>query len=152
MTRKASSFAIGVDAKGVLRFQQNDVDGDHVVLLITRQVSDAYLAHLQAADVSYLFCGKTEVDLPIALDKLRRLVGIKKLMLEGGGRFNGSMLQAGLVDEVSHLVVPVIDGGEGVSSIFDIAGPSKQAAASLRLTKHKKLPGGINWFHYRILA
>jgi riboflavin biosynthesis pyrimidine reductase len=107
---KARRFAIGADAKGALRFQHGDVDGDHVVLLVTRQVSDDYLAHLRAAGVSYLVCGATAVDLPAALGKLRRTFGIKRLMLEGGGKFNGSLLRAGLVDEVSEVVVPVVDG------------------------------------------
>jgi 2,5-diamino-6-(ribosylamino)-4(3H)-pyrimidinone 5'-phosphate reductase len=149
----AERFAIGVDAKGVLRFQRGNVEGDHVVLLVTEQSSDDYLAHLQKAGVTYLVCGRNEVDLPVALDKLRRTFGIKKLMLEGGGKLNGSMLRAGLVDEISQVIVPVVDGGVGISSIFDIPGdPPKKAAATLRLLEHQKLPGGVNWFRYRVLG
>ena len=33
--RRARRFAIGADAKGVLRFQKPDVEGDHVVLLVS---------------------------------------------------------------------------------------------------------------------
>src|SRR5579862_2678257 len=98
---KAKTFAIGVDARGVLRFQENEVGGDHVVLLVTQKVSNAYLAHLRNARVSYLICGKIEVDLPLALNKLHKIIGLKKVMLQGGGTFNGSMLKAGLVDEIS---------------------------------------------------
>ena len=36
--KNAKRLAIGVDAKGVLRFQKNEVDGDHVVLLVTDRV------------------------------------------------------------------------------------------------------------------
>jgi riboflavin biosynthesis pyrimidine reductase len=150
---RAKRFAIGADAKGVLRFQRPDVDGDHVVLLVTRQVSRDYLAHLQAAGVSYLHCGEREVDLHVALDKLRRLLGIRKLMLEGGGTFNGAMLRDGLVDEISQIIVPIVDGGTGIPSVFDIPGdPPKKAAAALRVTSHRKLPGGINWFRYRVVG
>ena len=148
---KARRFAIGVDAKGVLRFQRGDVDGDHVVLLVTTQVSDDYLAHLRAAGVSYLVCGATAVDLPAALGKLRRTFGIKKLMLEGGGKFNGSMLHAGLVEEVSQVIAPVVDGGAGVTSFFEIPGPPRRAAATLRVLSHRKLPGSVNWFRYRVV-
>ena len=66
-----------------------------VIMRKQRFASDDFLAHLQAAGASYFFCGRTEVNLSIALDKLRRTLGIKKLMLEGGGKFNGSMLHAG---------------------------------------------------------
>jgi riboflavin biosynthesis pyrimidine reductase len=150
---KAKRLAIGADAKGVLRFQNNEVGGDHVVLLVTDRVTNDYLAHLQAAGVSYLFCGKKEIDLHVALQKLGAAFKLRKLMLQGGGKFNGAMLQAGLVDEISHLTVPVADGGVGVSSIFDIPGeaPTK-AAATLRLMSHKQMPGGVIWARYRVIA
>jgi riboflavin biosynthesis pyrimidine reductase len=149
---KAKRFAIGVDAKGVLRFQHGDLDGDHVVLLVTEQVGDDYLAHLRAAGVSYLVCGATAVDLPAALRNLRRTFGIKKLLLEGGGKFNGSMLHAGLVDEVSQVVVPVVDGGAGVTGLFEIPGAPRRAAATLRVLSHRKLPGSVNWLRYRVVG
>ena len=63
------------------------------------------------------------------------------------------MLHAGLVDEISHLTVPVADGGVGVASMFDIPGkPPAQAAAKLRLLSRKQLPGGVIWARYRVVA
>src|SRR5205814_8151255 len=94
--RRARRFAIGADAKGALRFQEPDVDGDHVVLLVSDRVGDDYLAHLQDAGVSYLFCGPRDVDVKVALDKIRRVLGIRRLMLEGGGTFNGAVRHAGM--------------------------------------------------------
>jgi riboflavin biosynthesis pyrimidine reductase len=146
-------LAIGADAKGVLRFKNNEVGGDHVVLLVTDRVGYDYLAHLQVAGVSYLFCGKKQIELRVALQKLRAAFNIKKLMLQGGGKFNGAMLKAGLVDEISHITVPVADGGVGISSFFDIPGdPPVKAAATLRLLSHKPLPGGAIWARYRIIS
>jgi riboflavin biosynthesis pyrimidine reductase len=149
--RRARRFAIGADAKGALRFQESDVEGDHVVLLVSERVGNDYLAHLQDAGVSYLFCGKRDVDVKVALDKIRRVLGIRRLMLEGGGTFNGAMLHAGLVDEISQVVVPVVDGGRGVTTIFDIPGdPPRKAAAALRLKSYRRLPGGVSWYRYRV--
>jgi riboflavin biosynthesis pyrimidine reductase len=151
--KNAKSFGIGADAKGVLRFKHNEVGGDHVVLLVTERVSDDYLAHLQAAGVSYLFCGKKEIDLSTALRKLGAAFKLRKLMLQGGGKFNGAMLGAGLVDEISHLTVPVADGGVGVASMFDIPGKAPgRAAAKLRLLSHKLMPGGVIWAKYRVVG
>jgi riboflavin biosynthesis pyrimidine reductase len=151
--KSARRLAIGADAKGVLRFKENEVGGDHVVLLVTDRVNNDYLAHLQAVGVSYLFCGKNEIDLHVALQKLGSAFKLRKLMLQGGGKFNGAMLKAGLVDEISHLTVPVADGGVGISSFFDIPGkaPAK-AAATLRLFSHKLLPGDVIWARYRVIA
>lgn len=149
----AKRLAIGADAKGVLRFETDEVGGDHVVLLVTERVSNNYLAHLQAAGVSYLFCGKKGIDLPMALQKLAAGFKVRKLMLQGGGKFNGAMLKAGLIDEISHITVPVADGGVGVSSFFDIPGEvSSKAAATLRLVSHRRLPGSVIWARYRVVA
>lgn len=150
--KNAKSLAIGTDAKGVLRFQENEVDGDHIVVLVTERASSDYLAHLQTAGVSYLFCGKAEINLNKALQKLGSAFGLRKLMLQGGGKFNGAMLRAGLVDEISHITVPVADGGMGVSSMFDIPGkaPAK-AAAALKLFSHKILPGSTVWCRYKVI-
>src|ERR1700756_1932846 len=111
---KAKRFAIGADAKGVLRYKRGDVNGDHVVLLVSQLVSDDYLAHLRAAGVSYFFCGKDHVDVRVACRKIGSKLGLRKLLLEGGGVFNGAMLKAGLIDEISQVVVPVVDGGTGI--------------------------------------
>jgi len=150
---KAKTLGIGADAKGVLRFKHNEVGGDHVVLLVTERVSNDYLAHLQNAGVSYLICGKKHIDLPVALGKIGHAFKLRKLMLQGGGKFNGAMLKAGLIDEMSHLTVPIADGGMGVSSMFDIPGeaPAK-AGATLRLTSHKLMPGGVIWAKYKVVA
>lgn len=149
----ARRLAIGADAKGVLSFRNNEVGGDHVVLLVTERVSNDYLAHLQSAHVSYLFCGRKEIDLRLALEKLSRAFKLKKLMLQGGGKFNGAMLKAGLIDEISHITVPIADGGAGVTSFFDIPGkaPAK-AAAALRLLSIRQLPGSVIWARYRVTA
>jgi 2,5-diamino-6-(ribosylamino)-4(3H)-pyrimidinone 5'-phosphate reductase len=150
---KAKRFAIGTDAKGVLRYKRGDVNGDHVVLLVSQQVSDDYLAHLRAAGVSYLFCGKDQVDVRVACRKIGTKLGLRKLLLEGGGVFNGAMLKAGLIDEISQVVVPVVDGGAGIPTLFDIPGrPPRMAARQLRLIGQRKLPGGVTWARYRLLG
>jgi 2,5-diamino-6-(ribosylamino)-4(3H)-pyrimidinone 5'-phosphate reductase len=148
---KAKRFGIGTDAKGVLRFKRGDVNGDHVVVLISERVSNDYLAHLRAAGVSYLFCGSEQVEPKIALRKLGKVLGIRKLLLEGGGTLNGAWLKARLIDEISQVIVPIVDGAVGVVGFFDIPGPaSRKAVASLRLIKQQKLAGGIQWNRYRV--
>jgi 2,5-diamino-6-(ribosylamino)-4(3H)-pyrimidinone 5'-phosphate reductase len=150
---KAKRFGIGTDAKGVLRYKRGDVNGDHVVLLVSEQVSNDYLAHLRAAGVSYLFCGVDQVEPKKALRKLGKALGIRKLLLEGGGTLNGAWLKAGLIDEISQVIVPVVDGGREVAGFFDIPGPSpRKAAAMLRLIKQSKLPGGIRWHRYSVTS
>jgi riboflavin biosynthesis pyrimidine reductase len=71
--------------------------------------------------VSYLLAGDEEVDLPLALEKIRACLGVRTLMLEGGGGINGSFLRAGLIDELSLLLAPVADGRSGMPALFEVA-------------------------------
>jgi 2,5-diamino-6-(ribosylamino)-4(3H)-pyrimidinone 5'-phosphate reductase len=107
----AESFAIGCDGSGSIMFDDNNVGGDHLVSVTTEKAGKAYRAHLKKLGISYLICRKDEIDLVEALEKLSSLFGLKKILLEGGGLLNGAMLQAGLIDEISQLIVPIVDGG-----------------------------------------
>lgn len=146
----ASSFGIGVDSKGVLRFQESETQGDHVVVLTTKAAGLDYLAHLRGAGVSYLVCGEREVDLKVAFGKLKSVLGLKQVMLEGGGTFNGSVLQAGLVDEIQQVIVPVVDGGgPGVTGMFDYPGKAPgKAVGTLKLKSVKEMKGGVVRLRY----
>ena len=74
------------------------------------------LAGLRADNI---FAIVTEIDLAAALETLNHELDVERLMLEGGGSANGALLRAGLVDRLSLVICPVIDGGSGAPSIFD---------------------------------
>ena len=80
---------------------------------LSETVSDAHLAGLRSEGVSYIFAGKSELDLALALDILNRELGVKRLLLEGGGGANGAFLRAGLVDELNLILCPAVDGAKG---------------------------------------
>lgn len=146
--RDAASYAIALDGSGKLRWQSSSIDDDHVVTVLTEQVSDAYLAFLRSKGVSYLFGGKTKLDLKRVLQKLRAELGIERLLLEGGGKINGSFLAAGLVDEVSVLVAPVADGSIGTASLFDAGERSRPA--QLKLISCTKRASDLVWLRYAV--
>jgi 2,5-diamino-6-(ribosylamino)-4(3H)-pyrimidinone 5'-phosphate reductase len=146
---KASSYAIAIDPSGKLRWNASDIDGEHVITILTTSVSDAYLAFLQSKGVSYLFGGKSRIDLRRVLEKLRAKFGIRKLLLEGGGKINGSFLAANLIDELSILVGPVADGSVGTPSLFDVE-TRRAPARTLQLLSMEKRPGDIVWLRYKV--
>jgi 2,5-diamino-6-(ribosylamino)-4(3H)-pyrimidinone 5'-phosphate reductase len=145
------SFAFAVDASGRLAWETSDIDGDHVVTILSQRVSDEYLAFLRERGVSYLLAGEKDVDLPLALEKIAAGYGVRTLMLEGGGKINGGMLRAGLIDEVSVLVTPVVDGRMGSPAVFDIEGDGDGATSyRLALDSVERRADDVLWLRYRV--
>jgi riboflavin biosynthesis pyrimidine reductase len=143
------SFAFAIDASGRLAWESNDIDGDHVVALLSERVSDEYLAFLRERGVSYLLAGARDLDLAEALRKIGERFGVRTLMLEGGGRINGAMLRAGLIDEVSVLVAPVADGRIGTPALFD-GDDEAGALGALTLDRVETRADGVLRLCYRV--
>ena len=143
------SFAFAVDTRGQLEWDTNDIDGDHVVAILTERVSDEYLGALRERGVSYLLAGDREIDLALALEKVGARFPVRTLMLEGGGRINGSMLREGLVDEVSVLVAPLVDGRIGTPAVFDVDGEDV-APHRLALEGVERRADDLLWLRYRV--
>jgi riboflavin biosynthesis pyrimidine reductase len=120
--RSAKSFALTIDPSGKAHFDKDNVGGDHVIVMLGKDVGDAHLAELQADGVSYIVSEGSEIDLKAMLETLNRAFGIKRLLLEGGGAINGRFLAAGVVDEVNLLVGPTLDGDNGQQSIAAFPG------------------------------
>ena len=152
--RDAGSYAVALDFHGRLHWgPRNEIEGDHVVVALGEGVSDAHLNALRASGVSYVFCGRDSLDLAALLPKLREIFGIRRLLVEGGGGINGAFLEAGLVDELSLLVAPTVDGGRGVPAVFDYDrrdGFEPAKAVQLALTSCQQRPGGVVWLRYRV--
>ena len=144
-----SPFAIALDPRGKLLWESGEVAGDHVVTVLTERVSDEYLATLRERGVSYLLAGSEEADLSLALDKIGARLGVTTLMLEGGGGINGSFLRAGLVDEVSLLVAPVVDGRTGTAALFDVEADG-MTPGRLTLTHVERREDDMLWLRYRV--
>jgi len=146
---QSDAFAIAIDGQARLGWKASTMHGDHVITILTESVKNGYLAHLQEIGVSYIFAGKDDIDLNIALRKLRRLFGIEKLMLEGGGHINGSFLNAGLIDELHQLLLPVADGTIATSTLFEIDPETKKDGATLlKLKNVKHLENDVLWLTY----
>jgi 2,5-diamino-6-(ribosylamino)-4(3H)-pyrimidinone 5'-phosphate reductase len=146
---KHTSYAFVVDPRGKLRWESSEIDGDHVVAICNERVSDDYLAALRKQGVSYILAGLSDIDLPLALDRIGERFGVRTLMLEGGGGINGSMLRARLVDEVSVLVAPVVDGRVGTAALFDVEGAS-MSPRRLALESVEQRADDVLWLRYRV--
>lgn len=146
---KAKGFAIALDPSGKLAFRKADIDGEHVISVLTGRASEEHKAYLRGIGASYLIGGREIIDLRAILRRLRSRFGIKRLLLEGGGKINGAFLKAGLINELSLLVAPVADGANGAPTLFD-AGEERRAPRRLKLLSCEPLAGGVVWLRYKV--
>lgn len=148
------NFIVSIDAKGILGWNSGYIEKKgrpkaHVIEVLTDQVSVNYLTYLRKNEVSYIFAGKERIDCALLLHKLKTLFGIEKVMLAGGGYMNGSFLHADLIDEVSIVMAPVVDGNTESVSIFEYRDSlPRRAPSAFSLISANKTEGDGLWLRY----
>lgn len=147
-SRDASQYAISIDPKGRVAWKSNTTLESHIVEVLAESVEDDYLAYLQSIGASYVFGGKGNIELARVVDTLGRELNIRKLIVEGGGHVSGAFVNAQLADEVSVLLVPLVDGREAHTSSFEVAMDKWRQPTYLRLESVEKLEHDVVWLRY----
>jgi len=130
-----------------------DWEGWHLLVFVAHHTPAEYLAYLQREDIPYLVAGKGRVDLQLALEKLRAQLGVTSVLSTAGGRLNGALLRAGLVDEINVEFLPSIIGGIETPSLFDApALKPDQWPTRLKLISAQVQAGGSVWLRYKVIA
>src|SRR5437879_9127467 len=109
------------------------------IVAVTSRAPKNRIEILERSGVKVFVCGKGPlVSVKIILHTPRKL-GIRKILLEGGGALNWSMVSSGLVDEVSVAITPRILGGEKAVSIVEGKGsPLVRDGVKLKLLNTAK--------------
>lgn len=93
----------------------------------TRNAPIRKIKSLKKVGVQVLVTGKRKVNIKSLFQQLESL-GLKRILIEGGGEINWSVLKIGLVNELIVSISPVVVGGrnaktlvegEGISNITD---------------------------------
>ncbi|MBC3540295.1 RibD family protein [Rufibacter sediminis] len=148
----AKTYAVVIDPSGKCFWDTNMVSTEHVIEVLTEQVSSAYLAHLRSKNVSYIFGGKEELDLDLVLRKLYHLFGMKTVRIDGGGHVNGSFLKAGLIDEFSLVLAPVADGTIGAPTVFEAEeGYENRKATQFKIKSVERIYDDFLWIRYLVI-
>ena len=147
--RDAPRYAVSIDPHGKVAWKHNEALDSHVVSVVAENVSDDYLAYLKSIHVSYIFGGKAAIDLAQVIKILADELGTKRLIVEGGPTISGSFVNAGLVDEVSVLILPLIDGRGAHSASFEITPDTWTAPTYLTLSSADVQEGGAVWLRYK---
>jgi riboflavin biosynthesis pyrimidine reductase len=148
VARRAESYAVAVDTTGKRQWSSAEIEGDHLICVVSEQVPMNYLAMLRKTGISYVVSGESGIDLVRAVNSLGEHFGIRRLLLEGGGHINGAFLEAGLVDEVSLLIAPGIDGRQGVPAVFDGLNPRNGKAFPLKVKPVERREKDTIWLRY----
>lgn len=82
----------------------------NVLLVLSKKVRKGYLSYLKHLNIAYILCGDKKIDLNLALEKLYKIFNIQTLVLCGGAIINGGFLKEDLIDEISLVVAPYIEG------------------------------------------
>ena len=108
------NYAICFDRYGKLGWKSNRIndelegyDKTYIIEVLTEQVDQRYLRYLESLNIPYIFAGKEDIDINLALKKLYHYFNINKLLLEGGPTLNTAFLKANAIDEVSVVVAPL---------------------------------------------
>lgn len=108
-----------VDSRGRVRWTIKEMGGWHLLVLVAEATPPGYLAFLRQESIPYLVAGTERVDLALAVRRLHDVLGVTTLVSNGGGILNGTLLRAGLVDEVDIQFVPGIIGAADAPSLFE---------------------------------
>lgn len=146
---KADRYHIITDTLGTLLWKADNLEGRALICLVSEYATQDYLAYLQQKNISYIATGKPGIDLNRAMEILKDSFGVNRLVLTGGGNLNGSFLAAGLLDEISMMYAPGIDGRAGWTAAFDGIEDQTRPPVKLKLTGSvRQYDNGTVWMRY----
>ena len=119
----AEKYYLAINPQGTVSYDSKYIDkrgrGKHgIIHVVTENISDDYLAYLRSMEISYIFCGKDALDPVIMMEKAYSFFGIRKAIISGGAYADWTLLEKGLIDEITVMLNPVVDGNPSAHSVF----------------------------------
>lgn len=146
---KADRYHIITDTLGTLLWKEDKLEDRSLICLVSEYATQDYLAYLQQKNISYIATGKPSINLNRAMEILNESFEVNRLVLTGGGNLNGNFLAAGLLDEISMMSAPGIDGRIGWTAAFDGIQDQTRLPVRLKLTGTiKQYDNGTVWIRY----
>jgi 2,5-diamino-6-(ribosylamino)-4(3H)-pyrimidinone 5'-phosphate reductase len=134
----ASHFRLGADSRFVT------VGGGRVIVFLP------FGQNAPPMDSVEIYrCGRDRVDLRGAMGKLAEL-GIRRVLVEGGGTLNFELLRLGLVDELRLYLAPLVFGGASAPTLADGDGLPRDAAIRLGVPEVTPSDGGGVLLTYKV--
>lgn len=147
------TWLVVVDSRGRMRsgYKGDEASGSAVLHLVSHATPTEYLAFLQRERIPYVIAGDDRVDLPTVMQKLKAKLNVECLLSMAGGRLNGALLRAGLVDEVNILFTPRLIGGFDTPALFDSPDLGEDEwPTPLEMVSVEVRANGNLWARYRV--
>lgn len=150
IAKKCEGYEVSVDTNGVLKWDK--ADNENRLCILSEKVSEDYLTYLRNLGISYIATGKRIINLDRAMEILHDEFGVERVAVVGGGKINGGFLKAGLIDELSIMTAPGIDGRSGQPALFDGVDDKEDfQPVKLELDSVSPYPNGVVWTRYKVL-
>ena len=151
-----TKWLVVVDALGTLNWNLDNLKNErlkdrNVIEILSENVSDTYTDYLRKLSISYIFAGKEKLSMKIALEKLKNKFHIETALLQGGGIVNASFSNENLIDEISLIISPVVDGESNIPSSFEsscFVKPLLQSTSEYSIVKTEILQRSGLWINY----
>jgi 2,5-diamino-6-(ribosylamino)-4(3H)-pyrimidinone 5'-phosphate reductase len=142
-----------VDSKGSIPSDSKILRGARTVRTIvaaSEQAKEGDIVRIKKSGAQVIVAGRGAVDLRalfLALEKM----GCKRVLVEGGGELNWSVLDLGLADELIVTVAPRVAGGRLATTLVEGDGYDRiSRGLKLALRRVEKTRAGELVLHYRV--
>ncbi|MEM2226676.1 MAG: 2,5-diamino-6-(ribosylamino)-4(3H)-pyrimidinone 5'-phosphate reductase [Candidatus Bathyarchaeia archaeon] len=120
-----------------------DVEEAETIIFVSRSAPRERVKALEAKGVKVLECGSDRVDVSRALGIISEM-GLRRVLVEGGGRMRWSFFKEGVVDELFLYVTPMIIGGSNAPTLVDGEGfMDSKEAIRLKLASFEVVDGTL---------
>jgi 2,5-diamino-6-(ribosylamino)-4(3H)-pyrimidinone 5'-phosphate reductase len=120
------------------------------IIAVTEQAPAGNIDMMENAGAEVIVAGKEQVDLKSLFASLAKM-GFRRLLVEGGGELNWSVLSLGLADELIVTVAPRIAGGRLAITLVEGDGFDTIAKGTkLKLSKVERKRDGELVLYYKI--
>ena len=121
------------------------------IVAVTKRASDERVDKIKSAGAIVIVAGTKTVDLKELFFILKKM-GFNKILVEGGGELNWSILQLGIVNELMVTVAPRIVGGRTATTLVEGDGYERISdGIKMELIKMSRQNNGEVVLYYRLL-